>query len=183
MDEDKGERVHLELMNESFFKPLPVMKPEWLEAVPVAFKLHQKLSKMKTKLGNLFVQSALEGDLYILRELLENFKVSVDVDHKSTPGLTALHLACQKGRLEIVEWLLEKKANIEKSDEKGRTALYHAVKGGEEAVLQLLIKNGADKDIKTKTKGLTALQKAIAKKQTECAKILIENECDVNHQV
>ena len=183
MEEDGGgERVHLELIKSSF-KPLPAMKPEWLEAVPVAIKLHEKLSKLKSQLGNLLVQAAQEGDLYLLQELIENHKVSVDVDHKSTPGLTALHTACRQGRLKVIELLLDQGADIEKADEKGRTALYHAVKGGEEEVLRLLIKKGADLDIKTNIRGLTALRKAITKRHTQCAEILIDNGCDVNLQV
>jgi len=78
---------------------------------------------------------------------------------------------------------LDQGEDIEKADEKGRTALYHAVKRGEEEVLRLLIRKGSDLDTKTSTSGWTALQKAIAIRQVKCAKILIENGCDVNLQV
>jgi len=179
---DGLENIYLDMI-ESIFKPLPPMKPEWLEAVPVAFRIHDKLLKLKLKLGNLFVEAALESDLYALKDLLENYKVPVDVDHKSMPGFTALHLACRKGRLEAVEWLLENGADIEKTDEKGRTALYHAVKGGEEEILRFLIKKGANLDTTTTRRGLTALQKAIVKRQTKCAEILVDNGCKVNVKV
>lgn len=138
--------------------------------------------KLREKLGNIFVEAAQEGDLDLLQELLENHKVSVDVmDHKSTPGFTALHVACREGHLKVVEWLLERGADIEKPDEKGRTALYHTVKKGEAEVLRFLIRKGAHLDTKTTTRGLTAFQKASAKKQSLCAEILKDNGCDVDH--
>jgi len=61
------------------------------------------------KLENLFVDATEEDDLYILKELFENYKISVDVDHKSSPGVN----------IKVVEWLLEQKADIEKEDEEG----------------------------------------------------------------
>ncbi len=183
MGKDGVEHAHLVMLTESALKPLPAMNPEWLEALPVAIRAHNKLFKLKSKLGNLFVETAQEDDLYILEDLLLNQNVPVDVVHKSTPGLTALHTACRLGRHKVVEWLLKKGADIEKVDEKGRTALYHAVKGGEEEVLRFLIKKGANLDTKTNTRGMTALQKAIAKRQTKCTEVLIDNGCDVNHQV
>ena len=50
-------------------------------------------------------------------------------------------------------------------------------------VLSLLIKKGAELDCVTIRRQLTPLQKAVAKQYTECAKILLDNNCDVNLQV
>ena len=93
MGQDGVEHVHLDMMTESVFKSVPAINSEWLEAVPMAFTVHDKLSQLKIKLGNLFVEAAQEGDLYILKHLFQNHKVSVDMDHKSRAGLTALHSA------------------------------------------------------------------------------------------
>lgn len=108
---------------------IPPMSTEWLEPIPVASKLHDSLSKLSSKLGDLFVEAAQEGDLYLVKKLVQNYQVSVDVTHQSTPGLTALHLACWRGRMKVAQWLLDQKANIETADQKGRTAVYFAVKG------------------------------------------------------
>jgi len=182
LGQDNQEMVYLDLIkkSESPFEVLPAMKAEWLEAVPVVVRLHDKLSKLNMKLGNLFVDAAEEDDLYLLKELLENYRVSVDVDHKSTPGLTALHYACLKGHVKVVKWLLEQKADIEREDEKGRTGLVHAVEAGNVDVLKILVSNGAELNAKS---SISALHKAILKRQTDCAEILIDNGCNVNQQV
>ncbi len=160
------------------------MQPEWLEILPITTKLHDRLSKLSSKLGDLFVEAAQEGDLYLLKELVQHFKVSKDVAHTSKPNLTALHLACRRGRREVVEWLLSvQKVDLERADDKGRTAIYHAVKGGEAEILKMLISNGADLDVQTKRKRYTDLHKAAAKQQVKCAEMLIESNCKVNVQV
>ncbi len=184
VDNEVGcENVHLELKKGTILERQPPLKPEWLEALPGVPPLEEKLFKIKLKMGDMFVDAAKGGTLYIMQDLMTNHNVSLDVDHKSTPGLTALHLASRKGHYDIIQWLLHEGADIEKEDDKGRTALYHSVKGGEVEALRLLIKNGAHLNTKTKTRGFTALQKAIVKRQTECAELLIANSCDVNIKV
>lgn len=84
---------------------------------------------MRSELGNLLVEAAREGNLNLVKELVEHCGVAVDVEHTTTPGLTALHLASRYGHLDVIQWLLGKNVNLEKADHKGRTAIYHAVKG------------------------------------------------------
>jgi ankyrin repeat protein len=47
-------------------------------------------------------------------------------------GLTALHYAAGGGHLEIVESLVEAKANLDSCDKDGDTPLHNAVKVGSE---------------------------------------------------
>lgn len=108
---------------------IPAMSPEWLEPLPMASKLHNGLSKLSSKLSDLFVEAAGEGDLYLVNNMVKNYQVSLDATHQSTAGLTALHLACRRGHIPVIKWLLDQKANIEKADQKGRRAIYYAVKG------------------------------------------------------
>ena len=55
---------------------------------------------------------------------------------------TALMLACDKGRLRIVELLLERGANIEDQDGDGHTALMIACKKERADVVRLLVAAG-----------------------------------------
>jgi len=184
-DEDDNQKIYLEMMmDDPPILPVPPIRPEWLEVLSVSTKLQKKLSKLESKLGDLFVEAASEGDLNFLKKLVTIHKVPVDVVHKSTPGFTALHLASRRGHLQSVQYLLEKKADIDKVDQKGRTAVYHAVKGNRVEVLNCLIREGAELDNhRTTTKGLTPLHKAVVKQHIECLQILIENSCNVNLQV
>ena len=92
-------------------------------------QLHDRFLNLALELGDLLVEAAQEGNLNLVIELVENRRVPVDVDHRLTPGLTALHLAAQHGHLDVAQFLLEKNSNLEKGDHRGRTAVYHAVKG------------------------------------------------------
>jgi len=177
--------MYLDMMKKEFpLLVIPPMRPEWLEIVSVSTQLQKKFSNLKSKLEDRFVEAVHDCDLKLLKKLSTTHKVSVDVVHKSTSGLTPLHLACRKGHLQVVQYLLEKKADIEKEDHKGRTAVYHAVKGNEVEVLKVLIGQGAELDKhRTKTKGLTALHKAVTKQHMESFQILIDNSCNVNLQV
>jgi len=159
------------------------MQPDWLEAIPGSAKLQEKFSRIKSNMVNLFIEAAGEGDFHLVRELINNYKVPVDSARKSD-GVTALHLACRSGHLKLVQWLLEeKKADIEKVDNKGRRAIYFTIKGCQPEVLNLLIKKGVELDPLTIKKKYSPLLKAAAKQYTELAQILIKtNCCNVNLQ-
>lgn len=60
-------------------------------------------------------------------------------------------------RIEIMEYLLDLKSDINKQDELGQTALHIAVKNNDFDVINMLIKRGADANIKNRN-GLTPLQ-------------------------
>ena len=50
------------------------------------------------------------------------------MDARNPDGRTALHVACQQGHKEIVEWLLfEAGADLKVADKEGRRAVHHAV--------------------------------------------------------
>ncbi|MBN2446205.1 MAG: ankyrin repeat domain-containing protein, partial [Phycisphaerae bacterium] len=61
------------------------------------------------------------------------------------PGI--LHAAAEQGKGEVVEVLLEKGADIDALDEKGRTALQAAAAAGQDEVVRLLLAKGATVDI------------------------------------
>jgi len=175
------EQIYLEGMDLPT-KDVPI-RPEWIKAVPISTKLHDKFSRMKSDMVDLLIEAAGEGDAYLVRQLVTFHNVPVDSGRKSD-GSTALHLACLNGHLDLIRWLiLDKKADLEKEDSKGRRAVYFAVKGCQPEVLKLLIWKGAELDPLTKRKKLSPLLKAVTKQFTDCALILIDNICNVNMQV
>ena len=52
------------------------------------------------------------------------------IDQQSiTKGLTALHISCHEGHVDVVKFLLKSKANLEIQDNEGNTALHYSCFG------------------------------------------------------
>jgi uncharacterized protein len=68
--------------------------------------------------------------------------------------------------------LLEADADINATDEQGKTALYHAIESGDESIMELLLEHGADVTIASKT-GVTPLMRATMLPVANKLKILL----------
>ena len=102
-------------------KPL---KESWVEDVPLV----SKLRKLELKLASLLVEASIGGDLSLVKNLIT--KHGVPADDTYNYGVTALHMASRYGHVEIVNYLVKDlKANPDKVDDRGRTAIYFAVNG------------------------------------------------------
>lgn len=99
-------------------------KPEWIQDYSL---LSRELNKLEMKLASLLVEAAKSGDLHVVKHLINQHKVPIDSDYED--GITALHMASFKGRKEVVKYLVSEGADPNKADDKGRQALYFAVKG------------------------------------------------------
>ena len=62
---------------------------------------------------------------------------------KSLSGGSALHIACQKGQVEITESLLAGGADIQSQDHRGFSPLHSAAYAGQAQVVQILLQRGA----------------------------------------
>ncbi|CAD7938813.1 unnamed protein product [Amoebophrya sp. A120] len=96
--------------------------------VPQRFCLPQKNPKWHQHVCNL----AAWGELDKLRVELSDLK-------KTPPGV--LHNAVEQGHQNVLEFLLQRKANVVDFDEHGQTALHAACKAGNEPVLTLLMRH------------------------------------------
>lgn len=92
-------------------------------------------------------------------------------NEKNADFLTPLHVAAQKGNLEVVEALIRQcpsssgaaaaacATNVNALDADGKTALHHAARNGHLSICQQLLSHGADRSIASRS-GHTALQLA-----------------------
>ncbi|XP_050530350.1 myotrophin-like [Daktulosphaira vitifoliae] len=85
------------------------------------------------------------GDLETVKEQIQKFaKENSDWNvNNSTNGRTLLHKACDYGHLDIVEYLIQNGANIDKKDNFGITPLLCALWENHLKVAKYLIDNGA----------------------------------------
>jgi ankyrin repeat protein len=91
----------------------------------------------------------------------------------------ALALAAESESVEIMEFLIDKGADMNVKDECGCTALLRAVQWGRPHVAKFLIKKGADLNVRDK-KGETALTAAHERGHLEIVKHLIGKGADTN---
>ncbi len=82
----------------------------------------------KTNFSADFVQAAADGDLARVKRYFERGECLVN-SPCIISGANALHMACWKGHVHVIEWLLKNGADLELCDRKGRSAIYFGVKG------------------------------------------------------
>ncbi len=103
---------------------------------------------------------------------------NIDDIIKNGNGMTALFLAAQEGKIEIVKWLLENKANIHAKSKQWMTPIHGAASQNNIEIMHMLLAAGAkvdDKDLN----GFTPLHNACRDGNLEICKLLLERKAVV----
>ena len=116
--------------------------------------------------------------LYLINKLLD---CGADVNSKNHYGETALHSACDIGKLSVIRVLLERGINIKIRNFSGRTALHLAAKSGDDEVVKALMMNKSAINVQDDT-GSTSLIAAISGNKTSTALLLLQHGADVKFQ-
>ncbi|KAG6993925.1 hypothetical protein G7Y79_00049g084850 [Physcia stellaris] len=129
--------------------------------------------------GHGYSMTALQAACRVGRKPLIELLLNHGADINAPPGgsgYTALGQACFYGHIEIVHFLLEEGADVNQNIQQlqGSSALTAAVQCGRWAIIELLLKYGAD------PKDASALQRAVDWRQDEVAKRLVELGAAVN---
>jgi len=120
------------------------------------------------------ILASMGNNFGIVKMILEN---DADVNKTTINGETALHFAADVGSLEIAEYLINKKADVNLGT--STTALTIATFGNSFEIVKLLLENEADINKTTET-GHTALHFASQFGYLEIVKHLIKKKADVN---
>ena len=131
----------------------------------------EELNKMVT------LMEAIEiGDVKTVKELIE-YSPYIPIIH--TYEMSALHLAAQKGHIEIVRVLLDAGADVNPTEDMvGTTALMFASQNGHIEVVELLLQAGADVHAAQDR----ALFQAASINDTKIMKLLLDEGANVNVQ-
>lgn len=159
------QRQRQELLNEFYEEALDNGCNELAEElIRLGANYHKRERKETTSL----MEAAKCGDLEKVKELSKDDVNLIDEDEK-----TALMHASEKGQLNVVSYLLKKKANILMKDNDGDHALKLAAENGHLEVVNVLLK-----EISTTESGtwplVGALEIAISEKHTEIANVIAE---------
>lgn len=113
------------------------------------------------------ILACYRGNVEVAKFLMDNVK---DINYKSQEG-TALAGLSVKYNKELVEYLLEKKADPNIADSTGSTPLFWAVKFGNKELIELLLKHKADKS-KKDSMGMTPFEYALQTNNKEIINLL-----------
>jgi len=121
------------------------------------------------------VEAARDGNADIVEGLL-NRKIYPDIVVNQS---TALNQAVLNTRIEVVELLLQRKANIDKPDAGGQHPLMKCARSGKDKLCTLLLEAKAETNA-VDSYGQTALHKAARHGHDKICSMLIEHKADLN---
>ncbi|XP_041378594.1 E3 ubiquitin-protein ligase MIB2-like [Gigantopelta aegis] len=128
---------------------------------------------------NHLIKATIDGDVTKVRDIIAQNPQVVNERFNELCNSTCLHIAAHKGKLTIVKLLIEKKSDINATDDDGDTPLIVATGKQQTEVAEYLVRTGAQLDLKN-NKGRTAIHNAAYTGQTTLIHALIGRGCDVN---
>lgn len=129
------------------------------------------------KVTELFEQVDADDTAKLLEIIDSDF--SGNVNTTDATGRTPLMRATVLNRTQMVDALLEKKANIMAQDIEGQHALIYAISQKHDDLLQKFLSAGADADVPNKI-GQTPLMKAVARGNADAIGLLLQAKVNAN---
>lgn len=128
--------------------------------------------------GHPLSMAAANGHVSVVSLLLKH-GVPVDLHTGTREKRTALHLAAEKGHLDVLRVLVDAGSQINAQDYLGTTSLHFAVHEGHLEAVQFLLARGADPNMST-TSGSTALCMAPRSGSVDVVRCLLDHEATTN---
>ncbi|KAI6170522.1 Suppressor of tumorigenicity 14 protein-like protein [Aphelenchoides bicaudatus] len=130
--------------------------------------------------------AARNGQVECVRILLDK---GAKIDHQANDGFTALHIASQEDKYEVVKTLIKKNPSLVNATDKFKAIPLHAAAfNGHCDIVKLLLSNGADvnaltrfgNDDSTDPPSVSALYAAALNGSVECVRILLDKGANIN---
>ena len=129
----------------------------------------EKESKPTDTLSDKLMMAIQSGNVEDVKKTLAELQQdpNFDINGQAADGITALHFAVINGTPEMVQALIEAKANVNIADNDGNTALHHAARYASLDEVKALIQAGAKVDAQNKEEktALAVLEARIAEEQ------------------
>ena len=148
-----------------------------LELVQHLVENYPDMLTIRDKAGKTpYLATGFSGSVELVKFLISR---GCDVRDKDSEGWTVLHNACDKGKLELTQYFVEKYSDLLTiRDKTGRSPHLVAGYSGSVELVKFLISRGCD--VKDKdSNGQTVLHKACNKGKLELAQYLVENHSDM----
>jgi len=94
----------------------------------------------------IFNELAHEGKLFEVTEMVKRYPRLILSETYNSSNTTPLHAAASSGHVDVVQFLLDKGADINSKDQYGQTPLHDAADNGQKRMAKFLLDNGADVD-------------------------------------
>jgi ankyrin len=127
--------------------------------------------------GSELADAAMKRNREAVRSLLQR---KADVNAPQIDGTTALHWAVRLDDLETTELLVRNGANVSAANRAGATPMQLAALNGNAAIVETLMKAGADPNVPLTPQGDTALMMAARTGKTDAVSVLLDNGAKVN---
>jgi len=111
-------------------------------------KLHPPGKELGQDLIETFFRATIAKDMPAVQRMVQQ-NPALGVAKLPSNGVTAVHYAAGVGSLEILEYLLESKAEVNAQDNVGMTPLHVAAQYAKLPIIELLVKNNAQVTLKT----------------------------------
>ncbi|XP_026167947.1 ankyrin repeat domain-containing protein 26 isoform X7 [Mastacembelus armatus] len=144
--------------------------PDSGSVLSVGYELREK------DLGKIH-KAASVGDLAKLKQLAKKN----DINQRDKENRTALHIACASGHVEMVQFLVDSKAELNLCDNQNRSALMKGVQCQHERCVITLLDSHADPNL-VDINGNTALHLAANIPSVSTAGLLLEHGAGINAQ-
>ena len=108
--------------------------------------------------------------------------LGADVNHADKDQITPLMEAAASENIAVVKYFMEKKADINVTNKLGADALTIALASGDPELATILLKNGANANLKWNKKGFTHLMNAARSGHSAVVTVLIAHQARVNDQ-
>lgn len=142
------------------------------------------------KIENLVYVATYKNKIDMAKFLIEDLRLNPNTPdlylntRRDTPipDYTPLHIAAERGAIEIAKLLIQHGANIDAQSTNGETSLLYAVRVGHDKMVRLFLSHKADPNIPTNDRSghETPLHVVASINEVKMGKLLLDHNADVN---